>query len=133
MTQAATIHMAVQLVRLLYSLPVPQEIAVTAQEIAYVITLHQYVSIEIVLYPTFNHVCVVPMVFATKTMVSYAPKQHQLAVMHQHVKIIMDLLPIRKFVGAANSLIAGHRLVFIVTHHILVVQLQLWILKYLYW
>ena len=105
--------------------------------IAYVIVLDKYlyVPIEIVLYPTFNHVCVVPntLVFATKTMVSCAPKQHRLAVMHQHVKIIMDLLPIQKFVGAANSLIAGHRLVFIVTHHILVVQLQLWILKYLYW
>ena len=125
--------MAVQLVRLLHSLPLPTKIAVTNQEIAYVITLDQYVPIEIVPYPTFNRVFVVSMVYATKTMVSYAPKQRQLAVMHQHVKIIMDLLLIQKFVAAVNLLIAGHRLVFIVTHHILVVQLQLWILTHLYW
>ena len=125
--------MAVQLVRLLHSLPLPTKIAVTNQEIAYVITLDQYVPIEIVPYPTFNRVCVVPMVFATKIMVSSVPKQHQLAVMHQHVKIIMDLLLIQKFVAAVNLVIVGHRLVFIVTHHILVVQLQLWILTYLYW
>ena len=66
--------MAVQLVRILNSVPIPTVIVVTTQEIAYVVTLDQYVRIEIVPYPTFNRVCVVPMVYATKTVVSCATK-----------------------------------------------------------
>ena len=108
--------MAVQLVRLLYSLPIPTEIAVTNQEIAYVITLHQYVSIEIVPYPTFNRVFVVLMVDATKTMVSYAPKLRRLAAMHQHVKIQTEPKKILEFANAV-PLIVGPPLAFSVMLH----------------
>tara|TARA_B100000795_G_C22515035_1_gene329132 strand:+ start:208 stop:573 length:366 start_codon:yes stop_codon:yes gene_type:complete len=86
--------------------------------IAYVIVLDKYlyVPIEIVLYPTFNHVCVVPMVFATKTMVSYAPKQHRLVAMHQHVNIQTEPKKILEFANAV-PLIVGPPLAFSVMLH----------------
>ena len=108
--------MAVQLVRLLHSLPLPTKIAVTNQEIAYVITLDQYVPIEIVPYPTFNRVFVVSMVDATKTMVSCAPKLHRLAVMHQHVNIQTESKKILEFANAV-PLIVGPPLAFSVMLH----------------
>ena len=107
-----TIH----LVRLLFSIPIPTEIAVTTQEIAYVVTLHQYVLIEIVPYPTFNRVFVVSMVDATKTMDSCATKLRRLAAMHQHVNIQTESKKILEFANVV-PLIVGPPLAFSVMLH----------------